>query len=162
MAIFIKRTMLAIPLVATSMLAFFGACNDAGSDGSTQGSQKQEPREGGCADGAAPDAVDADRCDADLSCADELATALRLLNENSSCDTADDCELVSTLSPQLSERSIGLDNGQVLLNVDADPQSVIDAAAALSACTGNLGPSSVGFDTESIVCQNNRCSAASH
>ncbi len=142
--------------LVTATLPFSVTCNGAKTEGSAQGkpvqaSQNPSPKGGaeGQADAAATDAV----------CADELTDALDALEQNSNCDTVDDCELVSTLSWQLSEQSIGMDNGQVLLNKDAAQQDVTEAAAVLSACGGDLGPSDIGWEG-TVVCEDKHCAAA--
>ncbi len=145
MTLLTKRIRAVILLATSSALPFFVACCGAKTEGSaqdTEGGAKGQP-------------------DADAACADELANALHALEQASTCDTADDCELVTTRSWQLSEMSIGMGNGQVLLNKDADQQGVIEAAAALSDCGGNLGPTHEGWDGP-IACEDNHCTAANH
>ena len=171
--ILLEKRIRLVSLVADSTaLPCFSACNGARTEGSAQDTAAQTSAQGGAdpgpaQGGAAQGFRDAGRGggaegrpDPDTACADELADALHALEQGSTCDTADDCELVSTRSPQLSEKSIGIANGQVLLNKDAYHQGVIEAAAVLSACGGNTGPNNLGWDGP-IVCEDGHCAAGS-
>lgn len=175
-----KRIRLVSLVAASTALACFVACNGASTEGSAQDTVAQtsqggaepslaqggaEPSlaQGGAAQGfrdAGPGGGVKGQLDPDAACADELADALHALDQASTCDTSDDCELVSTLSWQLSEKSIGMDNGEVLLNKNAYQQSVIEAAAVLSTCGGNLGPSGAAW-VGTVVCEDHHCTAGS-